>query len=106
MFHKGNVEKIQSDWKKTVGNFINSLRFRIIAVIVIVGIIPMLSMEHSVIAAFRDTVLKDKIIDVQGHLSQTAGKIGLKTTYIDDKQKYIRVNLIFCLTSLTAEFLS
>lgn len=55
------------------------------AAIIVMGILPMLVMEHSVISTFRQTTLKHRATDIRGQLNQIAGKIGAGTSYIDEK---------------------
>lgn len=49
------------------------------------GILPMLVMEHGVLSTYRQSVLKNKIIDIQSQLNQIARKIGSANSYIDEK---------------------
>lgn len=55
------------------------------AVIIIMGILPMLAMEHSVIITYRQSVIRNKVIDIQSQLNPIAKKIGLNNQYIDAK---------------------
>lgn len=74
----------------TLNQFINSIRFRIMAAIIIMGILPMLAMEHSVISTYRQSVMKNKVIDIQSQLSQVAKKIGSTNPYIDEKTNILK----------------
>ncbi|MDD6573026.1 MAG: HAMP domain-containing sensor histidine kinase [Thermoflexaceae bacterium] len=74
-----------SGFINTVNHFINSIRFRIMAAIIIMGILPMLVMEHGVITTFRQSVIKNKVIDIQSQLNQIARKIGSGNSFIDEK---------------------
>lgn len=49
------------------------------------GILPMLVMEYSVISTYRQSVMKNKVIDIQSQLNQIAKKIGSTNPYIDEK---------------------
>lgn len=64
--------------------FLNSMRFRILAAIIIMGLLPMLVMEHVVITAFYQASIRNKTNEVQHYLSQAVWEIGQKNTYIDD----------------------
>ncbi|MCM1467423.1 MAG: cell wall metabolism sensor histidine kinase WalK [Alistipes sp.] len=53
------------------------------AAIVVMGILPMLVMEYSVISTYRQRTLQHRAADIQGQLNQIAGKIGSGNSYID-----------------------
>lgn len=53
------------------------------AAIIVMGILPMLVMEYSVISTYRQTVQEHRTADIQGQLNQIAGKIGSGSSYID-----------------------
>lgn len=53
------------------------------AAIIVMGILPMLVMEHSVISTYRQTTQKRRATDIQGQLNQIAGKISSGSSYID-----------------------
>ena len=55
------------------------------AAIIVMGILPMLVMEHSVISTFRQTTLRHRATDIRGQLNQIAGKIGAGNSYLDTK---------------------
>lgn len=57
------------------------------------GILPMLAMEHSVISTYRQTVLKNSAIDIQGQLNQIAGKIGSGNSYIDQNTRIFKEDI-------------
>lgn len=57
------------------------------------GILPMLAMEHSVISTYRQTVLKNSAVDIQGQLNQIAGKIGSGNSYIDQNTKIFKEDI-------------
>lgn len=65
--------------------FVNSIRFRIMAAILIMGILPMLVMEHTMMNTYRQSIIKNSVIDIQSNLSQIAYKIGPNLQYIDEK---------------------
>lgn len=49
----------------------------------VMGILPMLVMEYSVISTYRQRTLQHRAADIQGQLNQIAGKIGSGNSYID-----------------------
>lgn len=64
-------------------NYIHSIRFRILAVIVIVGLVPMLLVSVGTIHIFNKEVISSRIIDVQSQINRVAREIGEKGKYLD-----------------------
>lgn len=78
---------------KTINNFINSIRFRIMAAIIVMGILPILVMEHSVINIYRQSVVTNKMIDIQSQINRIAQKIGQENVYLDGSNSVYRLEL-------------
>lgn len=83
--HDYGSGKAESGIFNTINKFINSIRFRIMAAVIIMGILPMLVMEHGVISACRQSLVRNKVIDIQSQLNQIARKIGSVNPFIDEK---------------------
>lgn len=64
-------------------NYMHSIRFRILAVIVIVGLVPMLLVSAGTIHIFRKELIDSRIIDVQSQINRVAREIGEKGKYLD-----------------------
>ncbi|MGN0161407.1 MAG: ATP-binding protein [Lachnospiraceae bacterium] len=73
--------------------FIHSIRFRIMAAIIIAGVLPLLVMEQSVINSYHQEAIRSKNNDIQSYLNQAARTIGQKNAFIDEKADIGRESL-------------
>lgn len=65
-----------------IKDFLHSLRFRIMVTMLIIGILPMLVIEHNVVKKYRESISENRTIEIQGYLNQIASKIADKNQYI------------------------
>lgn len=66
-----------------IKNYIHSISFRILAVVLIVGMVPMLVMSIGTMSIYRDSVISMRTIDIQSQISRVAGLIGNHNRFID-----------------------
>lgn len=69
---------------------IHSIRFRILAVVVIVGVVPMLIVSTGSIHIFRNAVIDSRTIEIQSQINRVAKKIGEKGVYLNSNSELMR----------------
>jgi signal transduction histidine kinase len=63
--------------------FIHSIKFRILAVIMIVGVVPMMLISFGTMYIFNNAVISSRTIDIQSQISRVAKLIGDKGQYLN-----------------------
>lgn len=63
--------------------YMHSIRFRILAVIVIVGVVPMLLVSFGTIHIFKNEVISSRTIEIQSQINRVAREIGERGQYLD-----------------------
>lgn len=72
---------------KKLKNYLHSIRFRIFAVILLTGIIPMMIINTSIMKMYSDAQINTRIVDIQSHMSRIARSIGSNGGYLDNNSK-------------------
>lgn len=74
-------------WIKRLKGFIHSIRFRILATILIIGSIPMLLVSYGIMEIYRSSVIQSRTIDIQSQMSRVAGLIATHNQYLNSDSR-------------------
>lgn len=63
--------------------YMHSIKFRMLAVIVIIGVVPMLLVSFGTMKIFQNAVISSRTIEIQSQINRVAKEIGERGQYLD-----------------------